>query len=177
MKVWRATAETNDPKTLGLFGSSAGAGMVLAMILRAKEEGLPLPAALAVGTPWVDLTETGDTYRTNEWLDNILVSYRGYLGRAARLYANGNDLKDPHLSPIYGDFHGFPPTVITSGTRDLLLSLSVLTHRKLRRSNVEAELNVFEGMSHISFILNPYAPESREVFTDWARFFDKHLCH
>jgi monoterpene epsilon-lactone hydrolase len=57
------------------------------MILRAKQEGLPLPAALAVGTPWVDLTETGDTYRTNEWLDNILVSYRGYLGRAARLYA------------------------------------------------------------------------------------------
>jgi acetyl esterase/lipase len=84
---------------------------------------------------------------------------------------------DPHLSPIYGDFHGFPPTVLTSGTRDLLLSLTVLTHRKLRRSNVEAELNVFKGMSHISFILNPYAPESREVFTDWARFFDKHLVH
>src|SRR5580698_1965255 len=124
-----------------------------AMILRAKDEGLPLTAALAVGTPWVDLTETGDTYKTNEWLDNILVSYHGYLSRAARLYANGNDLKDPHVSPIYGDFHGFPPTVITSGTRDLLLSLSVLTHRKLRRSNVEAELNVFEGMSHISFIL------------------------
>jgi monoterpene epsilon-lactone hydrolase len=175
IKVWRAIAATNDPKKLGLFGSSAGAGMVLAMVLRIKEEGLPLPAAVAVGTPWVDLTETGDTYRTNEWLDNVLVSYRGYLGRAARLYANGNDLKDPHLSPIYGDFHGFPPTVITSGTRDLLLSLSVLTHRKLRRANVEAELNVFEGMSHISFILNPYAPESREVFTDWARFFDKHL--
>lgn len=84
-----------------------------------------------------------DTYRTNEWLDNVLVSYSGYLGRAARLYADGNDLKDPHLSPIYGDFRGFLPTVVTSGTRDLLLSLSVLTHRKLRRSNVEAELNVF----------------------------------
>ena len=125
----------------------------------------------------MDLTETGDTYRTNEWLDNIIVSYRGYLNRAARLYANGNDLKDPHISPIYADFHGFPPTVLTSGTRDLLLSLTFLTHRKLRRSNVEAELNVFEGMSHISFILNPYAAESREVFTDWARFFDKHLVH
>ena len=48
---------------------------------------------------------------------------------------------------------------------------------RIARSNVEAELNVFEGMSHISFILNPYAPESREVFTDWARFFDKHLGH
>jgi monoterpene epsilon-lactone hydrolase len=125
----------------------------------------------------VDLTETGDTYRTNEWLDNVLVSYRGYLSRAARLYANGTDLKDPQLSPIYGDFHGFPPTVLTSGRRDLLLSLTVLNHRKLRRSNVEAELNVFEGMSHVSFVLNPYASESREVFTDWARFFDTHPSH
>jgi acetyl esterase/lipase len=88
LKVWRAIAQTNDPKKLGLFGSSAGAGMVLAMILRAKDEGLPFPAALAVGTPWVDLTETGDTYRTNEWLDNVLVSYRGYLGRAAREVEN-----------------------------------------------------------------------------------------
>jgi monoterpene epsilon-lactone hydrolase len=167
IKVWRAIAETHDPKKLGLLGSSAGT---------AKDEGLPLPAALAVGTPWVDFTETGETDRTNEWLDNILVSYRGYLSRAA-LYANGNDLKDPHVSPVYGDFHGFPPTVLTSGTRDLLLSLTVLTHRKLRRSDVEAELNVFEGMSHIHFILNAYAPESREVFTDWARFFDKHLVH
>jgi epsilon-lactone hydrolase len=76
------------------------------------------------------LTETGDTFKTNEWLDNIIVSYRGYLHRAARLYAHGNDLKDPHLSPIYGDFHGSrPPAVLTSGTRDLLLSLTVLTHR------------------------------------------------
>jgi alpha/beta hydrolase fold len=121
-----------------------------ALILRAREGNLPLPAAIAIGTPWADLTETGDTFETNEWLDNIIVSYRGYLNRAARLYADGNDLKDPHLSPIYGDFHGFPPTVLTSATRDLLLSLTVLTHRKLRRSNVEAELNVFEGMSHIA---------------------------
>jgi epsilon-lactone hydrolase len=52
MKVWRATAEINDPKKLGLFGSSAGAGMALAMILRAREENLPLPAAIAIGTPW-----------------------------------------------------------------------------------------------------------------------------
>jgi monoterpene epsilon-lactone hydrolase len=175
MKVWRATAETNDPKKLGLFGSSAGAGMALAMILRAKDEGLPLPAALAIGTPWADLTETGDTFKTNEWLDNVLVSYNGYLHRAARLYANGRDLKDPYLSPIYGDFNHFPPTVLATGTRDLLLSLTVLTHRKLRRANVEAELHVFEGMSHIHYVLNPLAPESRELFTEWAKFFDKHL--
>ena len=88
--------------------------MTLAMILRAKQEGLPLPAAIAPGTPWADLTETCDSYKTNEWVDNVLVSYSGYLSHAAALYANGHDLKDPQLSPIYGDFHGFPPTILTT---------------------------------------------------------------
>lgn len=97
------------------------------------------------------------------------------IAEGAPLYANGRDLKHPYLSPIYGDFNHFPPTVLASGTRDLLLSLTVLTHRKLRRANVEAELHVFEGMSHIHYVLNPLAPESRELFTEWAKFFDKHL--
>jgi monoterpene epsilon-lactone hydrolase len=103
------------------------------------------------------------------------VSYNGYPRRAASLYANGRDLKDPYVSPICGDFSPFPPTVLASGTRDLLLSLTGLTHRKLRRANVAAELHIFEGMSHIHYVLNPLAPESRELFTEWAKFFDKHL--
>ena len=149
--------------------------MTLAMILRAKKEGLPLPAAIAPGSPWSDLTETGDTYKTNEWVDNVIVSYGGYLSRAALLYANGHDLKDPQLSPIYGDFHGFPPAILTSGTRDLFLSLTVLTHRKLRQAGVEASLQVFEGMSHAQYNFDPYAPETKEIFMEIASFFDKHL--
>jgi epsilon-lactone hydrolase len=109
--VWKAALQMQKPENMAIFGTSTGGGMTLAMILRAKQEGLPLPAAIAPGTPWSDLTETGDTYKTNEWLDNILVSYDGYLTRAAQLYANGHDLKDPQLSPMYGDFHGFPPTI------------------------------------------------------------------
>ena len=97
------------------------------------------------------------------------------LGDAAKLYANGTDLKDPQLSPIYGDFTGFPPAILTSGTRDLFLSLTVLTHRKLRRAGVEADLQVFEGMSHAQYNFDSYAPETKETFTEIARFFDKHL--
>jgi len=144
------------------------------MVLRAKQEGLPLPAAIAPGTPWSDLTETGDTYKTNEWLDNVLVSYNGYLTRAARLYANGHDLKDPQLSPIYGDFRGFPPTILTSGTRDLFLSNTVRTHRKLRQVGVEAALEVFEGISHGQYLV-PEAPETKEAFAEITRFLDAHL--
>jgi acetyl esterase/lipase len=175
MAVWREAIKMQDPRKMAIFGTSTGGGMTLAMILRAKQENLPLPAAIAPGTPWSDLTETGDTYKTNEWLDNVLVSYNGYLVHAAKLYANGRDLKDPQLSPIYGDFSGFPPAILTSGTRDLFLSLTVLTHRKLRRAGVEAELQVYEGMSHAQYNFDPYAPETREVFTEIARFFDKHL--
>jgi acetyl esterase/lipase len=175
MAVWKEAVKMANPKNMAIFGTSTGGGMTLAMILRAKTEHLPLPAAIAPGTPWSDLTETGDTYKTNEWLDNVLVSYHGYLGRAALLYANGHDLKDPQLSPIYGDFTGFPPAILTSGTRDLFLSLTVLTHRKLRRAGVEADLNVYEGMSRAQYLFDATAPETKEAFTDIARFFDRHL--
>jgi epsilon-lactone hydrolase len=175
MAVWKEAIKMQNPRNMAIFGTSTGGGMTLAMILRAKQEGLSLPAAIAPGTPWSDLTETGDTYKTNEWLDNVLVSYSGYLHHAAELYANGHDLKDPQLSPIYGDFTDFPPAILTSGTRDLFLSLTVLTHRKLRRAGVEAELQVFEGMSHAQYNFDPFAPETKEAFTEIARFFDKHL--
>ncbi len=175
MAVWKEAVKMKDPRNMAIFGTSTGGGMTLAMILRAKQEGLPLPAAIAPGTPWSDLTESGDTYKTNEWVDNVLVSYNGYLHRAALLYANGHDLKDPQLSPIYGDFTGFPPAILTSGTRDLFLSLTVLTHRKLRRAGVEADLQVFEGMSHAQYNFDAFMPESKEAFTEIARFFDKHL--
>ena len=175
MRVWRAACEMHDPRNMAIFGSSAGAGLVLAMILRAKAEGLSLPAALGTGTPWANLAESGDTSKTNEWLDNVLVSYSGYLGRAARLYANGRPLTDPLLSPILGDFRNLPPTILTSGTRDMLLSLTVFTHRKLRQAGVEAYLQVFEGMSHFQFILDTESPESKEAFTEIASFFNGHL--
>ena len=176
MAVWRAALKLQKPRNMAIFGTSAGGAMTLAMILRAKQEKLPLPAAIAPGTPWSDLTETGDTYKTNEWLDNVLVSYSGYLSRAVLLYAHGHDLKDPQLSPIYGDFQGFPPAILTSGTRDLFLSNTVRTHRKLRQAGVESVLQVFEGMSHAQYALDPYSPESQEAFTEIARFFDAYLC-
>ena len=175
MAVWKEAVKMHDPRNMAIFGTSTGGGMTLAMILRAKQEGLALPAAIAPGTPWSDLTETGDTYKTNEWVDNVLVSYNGVWRHAAELYANGHDLKDPQISPIYGDFTGFPPAILTSGTRDLFLSLTVLTHRKLRRAGVEADLQVFEGMAHAQYNFDPFLPEAKEVFTEIASFFDKHL--
>lgn len=78
------------------------------------------------------------------------------------------------ISPIYGDFSGFPPAILTSGTRDLLLSDTVRAHRRLRQAGVEAMLQVFEGQSHGRF-LDPGVPEAEEAFGEIARFLDRHL--
>jgi len=173
--VYKEVVKTTDAKKVGIFGTSTGGGMTLAMVLRAKNEGLPLPGAIAPGTPWSDMTKTGDTYFANEMVDNVLVSNDGWLGDAANLYANGHDLKDPMLSPIYGDLQGFPPTILTSGTRDLFLSNTVRVHRKLRAAGVVADLIVFEGLSHAQYLFAPDAPESKEHFAEVAAFFDKYL--
>jgi monoterpene epsilon-lactone hydrolase len=175
--VWKELVKSNNPANMAVFGTSAGGGMTLAMVLRAKQEGLPLPAAIAPGSPASDLTGTGDSYATNEGVDNALVSYRPFGEAAANLYANGHDLKEPLLSPIYGDFSGFPPAIVLSGTRDLQLSDAVNVHRKLLRAGVVAELHVFEGQSHAQFQADVSAPETREAFEQIAAFFDHHLGH
>ena len=175
MAVWKELLKTNKAKNMAVFGTSTGGAMTLSLVLRAKNENVALPAAIAPGTPWADIAKIGDTYETNEWVDNVLVTWDGWLGRAALLYAAGKDLKDPQLSPIYGDFSNFPPTILTSGTRDLFLSNTVRTHRKLRRAGVVADLNVYEGQSHAQYGFNPDAPETKEAFTDIAKFFDRYL--
>jgi monoterpene epsilon-lactone hydrolase len=173
--VWKAALKTTDPKNMAIFGTSAGGALTLEMVLKAKELGLPLPGAIAPGTPMSDVTKVGDTFYTNAMLDNVLVSPDGFCDAGAKVYANGRDLKDPMLSPVYGDMTGFPPTILTSGTRDLLLSNTVRVHRKLRQAGVEAELQIYEGMSHAHYIRDDTAPESKEVFEEIAGFFDKHL--
>jgi monoterpene epsilon-lactone hydrolase len=175
MAVWKEVAKIGDPKKMAIFGTSTGGGMTLAMVLRARTEGLPLPAATAPGTPWSDMTKTGDTFFTNEKVDNILVSNDGWLGDAAKLYAAGHDLKDPQLSPVYGDLTGFPPTILTSGTRDLFLSNTVRVHRKLRQAGVVTDLHVFEGQSHAQYAGDADAPETKEHFGELTAFFDKYL--
>jgi epsilon-lactone hydrolase len=173
--VYKALLKTTPAQNMALFGTSAGGALVLEMVLKAKQLGLSLPGALASGTPMSDVTKVGDTFQTNAMVDNVLVSPDGFCDAGTIVYANGHDMKDPLLSPVYGDMKGFPPTILTSGTRDLLLSNTVRVHRKLRQAGVEATLQVYEGMSHAHYIRDDTAPETKEVFEEIAGFFDKHL--
>ncbi|HEV7618266.1 MAG TPA: alpha/beta hydrolase [Burkholderiaceae bacterium] len=177
MTVYKAALKTAAPDNMAVFGTSAGGALVLEMMLQAKQMGLPLPGAIAPGTPMADVTKTGDTFYTNEMVDNVLVSRDGFCDAGTKVYAHGHNLKDPLLSPVYGDMHGFPPAILTTGTRDLLLSNTVRVHRKLREAGVDAQLEVYEGQSHAQYQRDDRVPENREAFGEITAFFDKHLGH
>jgi acetyl esterase/lipase len=167
--VYRALLEVRPPERILVGGGSAGGNLVAAMLLRAKDEGLPMPAALALFTPEIDLTESGDSFDTNAGVDYVLVNR---LTDSIALYAGDHDLTHPYLSPIFGDVTGFPPTFVQAGTRDLFLSNAVRFHRKLRDAGVDAELHVWEAMPHGGFF---GAPEDAEMAVELRRFIAKHF--
>jgi acetyl esterase/lipase len=168
MAVYRKALEERSPEDIFVGGGSAGGNLAAALLLRAKDEGLPMPAALILGTPEVDLTESGDTFHTLLGIDSVLKP----LLQVNRLYANGHDLAHPYLSPLFGDVSGFPPTFLQSGTRDLFLSNTVRMHRALRAAGVEAELHVFEAMPHGGF--GGMTPEDNELAREVQHFVDRH---
>ncbi len=154
-------------------GESAGGNLAAALLLRARDEGLPAPCALFLNTPALDLTHAGDSVQTNRGLDVVL-------GDAARaeveLYCAGADPRDPYLSPLNGDPAGaFPPTYLRTGTRDLLLSDTVRMHALLRRHGIAADLYVGEAMPHGGFaILGVDTPEDAQAREDLDRWLDVH---
>lgn len=168
--VYRHMLKQYRPENIIIGGRSAGGNLAAAMTLRARDEGLPLPAALVLLSPELDLTESGDSFEVNRLVDVVLP---GSLMPNNLLYAQGTDLAHPYLSPLFGDFSkGFPPTFLQSGTRDLFLSNAVRMHRFLRRAGVPVELHVFEAMPHGGFM---GAPEDRELSEEVTRFVRQHL--
>ena len=178
MAVWKRMIKTNKAANIGVFGTSAGGSMALSLVQRAKKEGLPQPGAIVSGSPWSDMSKTGDTYYTNDGIDSMAAN-GDFWDAVVKLYANGRDLKDPLISPVYGDFGGFPPTFLVSGTRDLFLSNTVRVQEKLLQAGVPTELVVEEAQPHTGFLIAAVlgAPEGVHLYSYVARFFDAHLGH
>lgn len=167
--TYRHVLERHAPSRIVIGGRSAGGNLAAAMLLRAKAEGLPMPAGLVLLSPQADLTESGDSFQVNQMVDVVLP---GSLMRNNELYAGGADLSHPYLSPLFGEFSGFPPTFLQSGTRDLFLSNAARMHRALRRASVDAELHIFEAMPHGEFQGN--TPEDHELAAEVSRFIKAH---
>lgn len=136
-----------------LAGDSAGGNLALVLTLKLKEQRRILPRGLVLFSPWTDLTRSGSSHTSNVQIDPILTEE--YLTRAIENYAAGQDLQNPLISPLYGDFHDFPPVLIQAGSNGILLSDSCDLHKKMVRQYVGARLAVYEGMWHV-FQMSPF---------------------
>lgn len=164
LAVYRNLIAEHGPENVIVGGSSAGGNLAAALVLRARDEGTPMPAGLILLSPELDLTESGDTFSTLVGIDSL-----GTLAPVNALYAAGRDLAEPYLSPLFADFSpGFPPTFLQSGTRDLYLSNTVRMHRALRNAGIPVECHVFEARPHLGF--GGRAIEDVEVMAEIDRF-------
>ena len=158
---------------VALFGDSAGGNLVIRAVLKLRDEGAGLPAAVLLFSPWADLSNSGDTAITLPEADPTL-SYGGLLANSARAYAGELDLKDPRVSPLYANFaKGFPPALIQDGTRTILLSDSVRTYRALKAAGQDAVIDLYEGMWHI--FQGAPAPEAAEALASAGAFLRQRL--
>ena len=173
--VWKELLKKYPPTSVIMGGTSAGGNITLSSVHRFKDLGLPLPGALYVGTPAVDVDMTGDSRFINEGVDRLLVTWKPLPQDAGAMYAGELGKSIHTYSPIYGDFTGFPPSYIVAETRDLMLSDAVRAHRALRRAGVEAELHIYEGFSRGDYLVIWNAPESEEYFAELNRFTIKNL--
>jgi len=146
--VYRSISTSCAPGTWAIAGESAGGNLALALLQQAQAEGLAMPAAAGLLSPWCDLGNSGDSIDSNAGRDPTL--HAEFVREAALAYAGQTALKDPGVSPLYGHFGAaFPPVIITSGTRDLLMSQCVRLAGVMRQSGVSVDLRVWAGLWHV----------------------------
>ena len=154
MKIW------NDLMLLGygardiiVAGDSAGGNLALSLVLKLKQEGRLLPRGVILMSPWTDLTASGKSHVTRAEIDPVLNA--DYLKEMTLNYAEGEDLKNPLISPLFGDFTGFPPTYIQVGDNEMLLNDATMLHKRMVKANVSVRMDIFKGMWHV-FQMSPF---------------------
>jgi acetyl esterase/lipase len=171
--VYKELLKAYKPSRIGIFGSSAGAGLALQAAVKMKQLKMPMPAALGPFSATASMADGGDSrslYNTD--------GLRGYVpipnGTLNPEYVGKTDPHDPVLSPIGADLHNMPPTLFLTSERDLLLSSTSSLSRAFIREGNRSQLIVFEGLPHC-FWNNNALPESREAWGYMAEFFDREL--
>ena len=175
--VYQELLKEYKPESIGLFGTSAGANLSIEVAAKLKQLGLPQPAALGLFSVLADNSRPGDS-----WNIFALNGFPGILAPTppnkpiSLEYAPNTDPRDPILSPLFGDLHGMPPTLLVTSTRDILLSSTTILHRSLLHAGNDAQLVVFEALPH-AFWYHFQLPETREALGIMANFFDQKLAH
>ena len=165
--------ERYDPARVGLFGTSAGAGFVLATLLRLQQDGHPLPAASASLSPGADMTLSGDLVELIGDDDPMLVA--ADVAECFDAYAGAADPRDPLVSPVFGDYTGVTPLFLLAGTRELIGSDAIRAATRAQRAGCDVTLVVLDGMWHVPIADGSGVPEMQHAFDQMIRFFRVHL--
>lgn len=130
-----------------VMGDSAGGNLALVLCHKLKAEGRKLPAKLVLMSPWTDMTASGKSYTERAELDPTITL--DYITATRNAYAGSLDLSDPLLSPLFGDFSAFPPTLIQAGTNEILLSDSIRLRDRMKMADMQCTLEVWQNMWHV----------------------------
>ena len=155
-----------------LAGDSAGGGLAVSLLLAVKKNGLPLPKAVCLFSPWVDLTCAAASIDSNALSDCMLSP--GALKRFRKHYLGEADPLDERASPIFGDLSGLPPTYVAVGGEEILLDDSKQLVTKIRSFGGRAELSIWHKMPHVFPIFSSVIPEGRLALKEFASFRDAH---
>jgi len=169
-QVYSALLDQYGSARLVVSGESAGGNQVLSLMQDARDRGLALPRCAVLFSPWCDLANQGDSHIFNDTRDPTLNN--DWVDVAASWHAGDCALDDPGLSPIHGDMRGLPPCIITTGSRDLLLSQCLRLAARLRAAGVECDLRVWDGLWHV-FEFYPIT-EARLSIAEIAEFIRVH---
>jgi monoterpene epsilon-lactone hydrolase len=156
--------EGHKLKDIAIYGESAGGALAAGSVLKMRDQGQGMPAAVVLWSPWADITNRGDSAITLKDFEPTYL-YDKHLRRAADAYVDPQDQKHPYVSPVYGDYaKGFPPTLIQGGTKEIFLSHFVRQYRAIDDAGGTAVLDLYEGMPHV-FQMRPELADARETRT------------
>jgi len=157
-----------------MYCDSAGGGLIATSVLKMRDEGIGIPAAIVLWSPWTDVSIAGDSYSTLKTADPFIPE--AMLKNMGGAYANVTDQKNPYVSPVYGNFSkGFSPTLIQVGTKEILLSDSVRLYQALDQANIPVKLDVYEGMPHVFQTTLYKTPESSLAILKTSEFLKEYL--
>ena len=160
-----------DARHIAVAGDSSGGGLAITTMLRARQRGLPLPAASMPLSPWVDMEVLGGSYESNR--DKDAFFYREVVRGLADLFlGTGGDPRDPLANPLYADLAGLPPIYIQAGGDETLVNDAHLLDEHARKAGVEVRLDVFPDQQHTFQMVAGRAPEADEAIralAGWVR--------
>lgn len=148
------------PERLVLSGDSAGGALALATLFRIRDQGVPMPRAVVLLSPWADLKCEGSSITKNVGLDYLNGTFMRFF---ARLYLDGADPQNRLASPIHGTFDGFPPMLVQAGGAELLMSDIERLVEQAEADGVEVTYQIWEGMVHAFQGFTLFMPEARQA--------------